>query len=269
MKYIVDHDYHIHSFLSPCSSDPEQNPETILDYARRHNLKDIVLTDHFWDETVPCGENTWQGYSHISKSLPLPQDENIRFHFGCECDVDRYSVVGMSKETAEKFDFIIVPLNHMHLGLCDPLQGLPYNSQKYATAFIQRIWNLLQMDLPFHKMGLAHLTWLDGLSGTNRKENDNPIEILRNISDEQWKMIFTKANEVGIGIEINENISKYTGRDFETILHPYVLAMDYGCKFYIGTDAHHPQDLDRGFAERERLVDFLGLPEEQKFNPFN
>jgi len=39
MKFKVDHDYHIHSFLSSCSHDPEQTPERILAYAKERKLK--------------------------------------------------------------------------------------------------------------------------------------------------------------------------------------------------------------------------------------
>ena len=71
VKYILDHDFHIHTQLSPCSNNPEQNPESILRYGEKYGLRHIVLTDHFWDEAVP-GCIGWQGYAHISKWLPLP-----------------------------------------------------------------------------------------------------------------------------------------------------------------------------------------------------
>lgn len=31
MKYIVDHDFHIHSRLSSCSDDPRQTPKRIVE----------------------------------------------------------------------------------------------------------------------------------------------------------------------------------------------------------------------------------------------
>lgn len=34
MRYIYNHDLHIHSQLSLCSSDPEQNNERIVQYAK-------------------------------------------------------------------------------------------------------------------------------------------------------------------------------------------------------------------------------------------
>jgi hypothetical protein len=34
MRYKIDHDFHIHSGLSSCSSDENQNAERILKYAK-------------------------------------------------------------------------------------------------------------------------------------------------------------------------------------------------------------------------------------------
>lgn len=58
MRYSIDHDLHIHSQLSSCSSDSEQTPARILRYAQENGLKEICLTDHFWDETVE-GASGW------------------------------------------------------------------------------------------------------------------------------------------------------------------------------------------------------------------
>lgn len=54
MRYVVDHDLHIHSRLSSCSRDPEQTCENILEYAKANDFKQVCLTDHFWDMAVPC-----------------------------------------------------------------------------------------------------------------------------------------------------------------------------------------------------------------------
>ena len=76
MKYSIDHDYHIHSYLSSCSQDPEQTTENILLYAKRNNLTSICITDHFWDSAVP-GASRWyaeQDFEHISdKKVKAPQ----------------------------------------------------------------------------------------------------------------------------------------------------------------------------------------------------
>ena len=53
MRFVFDNDLHIHSQISLCSKDPEQTTDAILQYAKDNCLKTIVLTDHFWDESIP------------------------------------------------------------------------------------------------------------------------------------------------------------------------------------------------------------------------
>ena len=75
MRFVVDADMHIHSKVSLCSNDDEQTNERILRYAVDNGLKTVVLTDHFWDRSVPC-ESDWyakQDLEHLKKAKPLPQ----------------------------------------------------------------------------------------------------------------------------------------------------------------------------------------------------
>ena len=90
MRYVYDHDFHIHSKLSSCSNDAGQTNERILQYAKQNNLKTVCLTDHFWDDAVE-GASSWykkQNWDHITQAKPLPQAEGIEFIFGCETEMD-------------------------------------------------------------------------------------------------------------------------------------------------------------------------------------
>ena len=51
----------------------------------------------------------------------------------------------------------------------------------------------------------------------------------------------------------------------DVVLRPYIIAKQCGCKFYCGSDAHHPNALDRAKAIFERTIDLLKLTEEDKF----
>ena len=84
MRYQIDHDMHIHSYLSLCSPSGHQVPQKILEYAAKEGLSTIVLTDHYWDERIagPSGWYAPQNTAHIKAALPLPQAEGIRFLFG-------------------------------------------------------------------------------------------------------------------------------------------------------------------------------------------
>ena len=117
MRYIVDHDLHIHTQLSLCSGHPEQTKETILNYGIENGLTTLCLTDHMWDSRVP-GASGWyqqQPYERICQALPLPETDKVRYLFGCETDLDRYMTVGVSPEIMEKLDFIIIPTTHLHM----------------------------------------------------------------------------------------------------------------------------------------------------------
>ena len=67
MDYVIDHDLHIHSYLSACSRNPEQNPTTMLRYARENGLKRICVTDHFWDEAQGSGAPCYAAENLLEK----------------------------------------------------------------------------------------------------------------------------------------------------------------------------------------------------------
>ena len=117
MKYIIDQDLHIHSFLSTCSRNPKQTAELLMEYAKENNLKRICVTDHYWDSEIEC-KSAWyrpQNFEHISRIKPLPCDDEVEFLFGCETEMDRFFTLGMPKERFDDFDFVIIPTTHMHM----------------------------------------------------------------------------------------------------------------------------------------------------------
>ena len=117
MRYVFDHDLHIHSWISDCSRDPKQTPEAILQYAQDNHLKKICLTDHYWDEHVP-GASGWyqmQNTAWIERAKPLPQAEGITFLFGAETDMNADFTIGINDASAKALDFIIVPTTHLHM----------------------------------------------------------------------------------------------------------------------------------------------------------
>ena len=81
MRYIADHDFHIHSTVSLCCHDENQTPETLLEYAKKNGFKRICLTNHFWDENVDS-EAEWRDEHNFSANvsvLPLPSCDGVEF----------------------------------------------------------------------------------------------------------------------------------------------------------------------------------------------
>lgn len=270
MKYNVDHDMHIHSWISPCAGgDKRQSTDFILKNALEKGYSKICLTDHFWDENVP-GAEKWcyrkQTFAHLCEALPLPQHEKVRFFFGCEAEMDLHDQIAITGEMIEKFDFVIIPTTHLHFeGLT--IDQADRSIERRAVRYVERFDALLNMNLPFHKMGIAHLTTALVVppEETQEKRQQSLIKCLDLISDEEFRQLFLRASKQGLGIELNLDPYGYDDVQLDRILRPYRIAKECGCKFYFGSDAHIPEEF-LGSKERfEKLVELLQLEETDKF----
>ena len=76
---------------------------------------------------------------------------------------------------------------------------------------------------------------------------------------------YAKAAEVGLGIELNQGDMRFKSDEADTVLRMFRIAKHQGCKFYLGSDAHHPRDFEDSREVFERAVDVLGLEEKDKF----
>ncbi len=259
MRYIIDHDFHIHSTVSKCCKDPEQTPERILRYARDNNFTSICLTNHFWDETVES-EAEWideHSYKYLTSVLPLPEEEGIEFFFGAELDIDYNRVLGISPQRLASLDFVTIATTHLHLAGNTVRERL-YEPSDAAQIWLDKLKTLLSMPLPFHKTGIAHMT-----SGHILKEKT--AEVIRLLSDEDLYSVFSDCAKKGIGIELNTKTIFNSTEEKEILLRPYYIAKDSGCKFYLGSDAHKAEVLLSARENFERIVTLLDLQENHKF----
>ena len=263
MRFVYDHDLHIHTNISPCASDPEQTPSRLLKYAEDNGLRTICVTDHYWDETVGSGASLqWylrQDTAKIKEALPLPKKDGIRFMFGAECEMDTGSRIGVGREMAEELEFIIVPINHLHLtSITSRGDETP---RERAEMLVHRFDALLDSGLPMKKVGLAHFT--DGLVYTAGTSYD----VLSLIPESEYRRLFGLAAKAGMGIELNMPASKpgfgWYNDSFE--LGIYMIAREMGCKFYFGSDAHTVKGLLAAKEKAERTIDLLHLTEDDKF----
>lgn len=264
MKFKIDHDYHIHSQLSSCSRDPEQTNERILQYAKENGLSEICLTDHYWDSDVP-GASGWympQNFDHISQAKPLPQDDSVKFLFGCETDMDKFLTVGMPQTRFDDFDFIIIPTTHLHMKGFTLTEEDAQSNEKLAQLWIERLDALLNKPLPFGKIGIAHLT----CSLINKKSRKDLLETLDMIPSGEMERLFAKAAKLGCGIELNQCDMSFCDEETDTILRPFRIAKGCGCKFYLGSDSHHPSEFTRTKEIFERAAKLLDLSESDKFH---
>ena len=265
MKYVIDNDLHIHTNLSPCARDPWQTPARLLRYAEVTGLSTICVTDHYWDENAPGGfdELDWysfQHYAHIAQVLSLPEKEGVRFLFGCETELDQNLNLGITEKRFDDFDFIIIPTTHLHLeGISVPRGEI--SLERRADMWVQRLDRVLSMDLPFHKVGIAHLT----CSLIAPKAPGDYLKVLDLIDDGTYRELFSRMAALGTGFELNFPLSGLSPEDRERELRPYRIARACGCKFYLGSDAHELHGLLRAPANFRAIVDALELEESEKF----
>lgn len=256
MKFTIDHDLHIHSTRSVCCHDEAQTVDAILNYALENKLKTICLTDHFWDSAV-LGANDFykpQNYEHVSSVLPLPENDNVRFLFGCETDLSEDLTLGISEEKLELFDFVIIPTTHLHMMYSDFKIS---NPKKRADAWVRRFNNVLERDLPFGKIGIAHPT-----CHLIAPDYEEYISTLKLIPEREMEDIFSRAKELGVGIELNMPLASTKN---PVVLKPYEIAKSCGCKFYLGSDAHSVNTLTEARLRFDAMINALSLEENDKF----
>lgn len=260
MRYIADHDFHIHSTVSRCCHDKNQTPEAILNYAKKNGFNKICLTNHFWDENVRS-DAEWieeHNFSFVSSVLPLPDCENINFLFGCETDMDYNNVLGISEERFDAFDFIIVATTHLHLD-GNTVKYKITSPEKAAYHWVDKLENLLLKKLPFNKIGIAHLT-------TGHILKNQTAEALSLISDSTLFSLFKECSRKGAGIELNVKTINMTNEQKEIFLRPYIIAKECGCKFYLGSDSHKISALNSAKENFEDIISKLDLKESDKFH---
>lgn len=264
MKFKVDHDLHIHSSLSFCSNDPAQSPEAILHYAQQNHFHTICLTDHFWDSSIPGASNWYQGqnFAHIQSNQPLPQSPKCRFLFGCETEMDRFKTIAIHPSNIPLFDFIIVPTTHLHMFGFTISEEDASSFERRAAVIADHFSALLNANLPFSKVGVAHLT-CELISGSHTIP-ENSLQIIDLISDDTWATHFSRSASLGLGIELNFSPANYSPEQLPRLYRPYRIAKECGCKFYLGSDAHHPDALQDAPARFSSIINDLNLSESDK-----
>lgn len=259
MRFIADHDFHIHSTVSRCCHDEKQTPQAILEYAKKNSFRKICLTNHFWDENVKS-EAQWieeHGYKYLTSVLPLPQTDGIEFLFGAELDMDYNNVLGISEERLRELDFVTVATTHMHLD-GNTVRTKIKTPKEGAKIWLDKIKALLNKKLPRNKVGIAHMT-----CGHIMKEKTP--EVIKLLKDEDLYSVFTLCAEKAVGIELNTKSIFSSEEEKEILLRPYCIAKDSGCKFYLGSDAHKTTALEDAKENFERIITLLDLREEDKF----
>lgn len=265
MRYIVDHDLHIHSKISPCSRDDRQCKEAILAYGLTNRFKLVGVTDHFWDLNVDYGDAPgWLdvGEERWRSILPLPQSKECRFLFGAEVDMNRHQTIGICERTLGMMDYTLISTGHLHLkNFVTDVSKFPRTPEFVKEYYLGRLKAFLaHEEYPFERMGMTHFhSCIIG--------EDKLVQTLGLFSDEELEELFADAARKGVGVELNAESIPNNPEVLEAVLRPYQIAKNQGCKFYLAGDAHHPEAFRITKEMFEHWVDLLGLQESDKW-PF-
>ena len=254
MRFFANHDLHVHTNLSSCARDHGASPQELVDFAEKNGYDTICITNHMWDSTVP-GASEWylpQNMEHIMEDLPLPKSASVRVLFGCETEFCGGRQLAIRPACFNRVDFVVIPPNHFHLTAppdCD-------NIAKAAELFTTRLEELIALPLPWHKIGIAHLT-------TKLTYEDPPnahFGVYALMPEARLMPVFRFLAQQGAGIELNAGCFRPGWRDFyEENLKLYRIAKEAGCKFYCCSDAHSIPALSGVKTNLSEVIDILGL----------
>ena len=86
------------------------------------------------------------------------------------------------------------------------------------------------------------------------------------MDEARLKKVFDFLAARGAGIEINTSCFGTGWREKEEEqLRLFKIAIDCGCKFYIGSDAHSLKGMENMMEVAREVVDLLELTEEQRY----
>ena len=271
MNMFANHDYHIHTNLSSCCKDPTQTPDTILEYAVKNGYDSVCLTDHLWDSAVP-GASKWyepQNIEHVRKSLPFPKKDGIKVYFGCETEFCGGNKLGLARENFDLFDFVQIPINHMHMkGFVRPADVV--SVEQMVQLIPQRLEELLELDLPWEKVGIPHLT-------TRHMFSEGDMEsLLMGLDESRMMRIFDICAKRRIGIELNascfeprkDNPEIWPWKENPAAwLRLYKMAKKAGCLFYCGSDSHSSNRFEMNTIKQylTEVVEALELTENDRY----
>jgi histidinol phosphatase-like PHP family hydrolase len=256
----IQHDVHMHTYLSRCSNDPDFLPPAIIEKSKANGIRLLGFTDHMWDKSMPGGDNDVyrnQDYEHVNKIHNMMPDkiEGIKILFGCETEYYGKGRIGISKETAAKFDFVIAPTNHT-LTFYAKEEKLT-TAMEIAKDLIKRLKEVLSFNVA---TGICHPMLPLGFFNIGD-------EIFNSISNEEFNECFSMAREKGVSLEINSCTFPgiydrgTTGFTDEAYMRFFTLAKEAGCKFHFGSDSHSLEDIDR-LQKLEPYLDLLKITED-------
>ena len=257
----IQHDFHIHTVYS---SDASQlaTVENYVNVAKEAGLKKIGFAEHFWDGKIQGAFDfykslTYEHFLPVKEEVKRLKNDDLKLYFGCEVE---YSPAlcspAITEETAEKFEFILVPHSHSHETMPKEYYD---NPQKHTDFIVEAYNNIINSNVSKYITAMAHPF------GLVRCPYPRSV-LIDMVSDDTFKRMFDKTAQKDIAIEINTSSVFKNGITRENIyesdlLRIFETAKGCGCKFIFGSDAHHTDHIKRR-EYADSISEYLGLKEE-------
>ena len=247
-------DYHVHTGLSVCAP----NSTTIASYLpviKEQGLTKIGISDHLWDDKIPGASKFYlpqfPAHSALIKEQGVPGViDGIQFLFGCEVDMNKDDVLGLTTESAAMFDYILVPVAHFHMKGFTIEADTPVEVAR--KRILERIYKVIEV--PFVS-GIAHPFLPMGYVEVKQ-------ELLGGLTDNELIDCFKAVADAKKSVEINFGYfdEKYAvPEEYERI---YTLAREQGCSFHLGSDCHKPEKM-RGYETALAFAEKCGITEDR------
>ena len=237
---LIKADLHIHTTLSACCNDAEQQVDIRVPLLAEKGLETVAFTDHIWrNPAIPA--SPWYAPQNGDAILKLVReihnrDYPIRVLAGCEADMIAPDKIGITKDFCEKMDVMLLSTDHFHmrefmedLPPCEADKIAPYMMKFFRAGASCGLADILAH--PLYPRG----AYVDILP-----------QIMEQISESELDESFRMAAENNVGLEINGScLTELEKRGlYDCYLHTMKAAKKAGCKFTVGSESHRLTGFD-------------------------
>lgn len=251
----LDHDLHVHTYLSACCKEKEQQtPRAILSLAGEMGVNTVGFADHVW-VNPHLSPSDWYRPQDAKQILKLRADlaaisTGVRVLIGCEAEMIAPGKFGITPEFAEELDFVLLACSHFHMhGFVEqPESNAPRHLGEHMLKFFRSGVSSGLATSIAHP--LLPCGYLDGF--------DKAVD---SISDEEFLDVFGLAHDQGVAIEITTGFlvpDTHQPFSIETPIRFLSIAKQAGCTFTLGTDAHSPE-AQRRLPDLAALIRSIGV----------
>ena len=233
----IQHDLHIPASCTPI--------EDYLAAAEARGVETLGFLCPVWDADTPMPDDFYAGQTVASAlSRALPASKTVKLLRGCEAELDKNGVLGLSSEAAKRFDFVFAAHSHSQFdGVIAPADRR--NPKKLAAVLCDRFSLLVEHPLSGLITAISHPFFPTG----NPQDFD---EVLFHVPDDRLENLFADAVYKNIALEISAaSFLSYPVKSMHRseLFRVYETARECGCKFVFGTGcreaAAYPEFLER------------------------